>query len=65
MAYVLKNGLGIGTPYTVANYPTGNNPATKLPWAPATDGLRNITGLVGPRWVGRDLWSHLYGERKR
>ena len=28
--------------------PTGNNPATKLPWAPATDGLRNITGLVGP-----------------
>jgi hypothetical protein len=48
MAYVLKNGLGIGTPYTVANYPTGNNPATKLPWAPATDGLRNITGLVGP-----------------
>jgi hypothetical protein len=48
MAYVLKNGLGIGTPYTVANYPTGNNAATKLPWAPATDGLRNITGLVGP-----------------
>jgi hypothetical protein len=48
MAYVLKNGLGIGTPYTVANYPTGNNAATNLPWAPATDGLRNITGLVGP-----------------
>jgi hypothetical protein len=48
MAYVLKNGLGIGVPYTVANYPAGNNPATKLPWAPATDGLRNITGLVGP-----------------
>jgi hypothetical protein len=47
MAYLLKNGLGIGTPYTVALYPTGNNPATKLPWAPATDGLRNITGLVG------------------
>jgi hypothetical protein len=48
MAYVLNNGLGIGTPYTVANYPTDNNPATKLPWEPATDGLRNITGLVGP-----------------
>jgi hypothetical protein len=48
MAYVLKNGLGIGVPYAVANYPAGNNPATKLPWAPATDGLRNITGLVGP-----------------
>ena len=48
MVYVLKNGLGIGTPYTVANYPTGNNPVTNLPWAPATDGLRNITGIVGP-----------------
>ena len=48
MAYVLSSGLGIGTPYSVANYPTGNNPATNLPWAPATDGLRNITGLVGP-----------------
>ncbi len=48
MAYVLKNQLGIGAPYTVAKYPTGNNAATSLPWAPATDGLRNITGLVGP-----------------
>ena len=27
-------------------YPTGDNPATGLPWAPATDGLRNITGRV-------------------
>ena len=33
-------------PYTIANYPTGNNPATGLPWAPGTDGLRNITGIV-------------------
>jgi hypothetical protein len=48
LAYVLKNQLGIGVPYSVANYPTGNNPATNLPWAPATDGLRNITGLNGP-----------------
>ncbi len=48
MAYVLKNGLNIGTPYTVNKYPTGNNSATNLPWAPATDGLRNITGVVGP-----------------
>lgn len=48
LAYVMKSGLGIGTPYTVAGYPTGSNAATKLPWAPATDGLRNITGLVGP-----------------
>jgi hypothetical protein len=48
LAYVLKNGLGIGTPYSVRNYPTGTNTATNLPWAPATDGLRNITGLIGP-----------------
>jgi hypothetical protein len=48
LAYVLKNQLGIGVPYSVANYPTGNNAGTNLPWAPATDGLRNITGLNGP-----------------
>jgi hypothetical protein len=30
----------------VAGYPTGDNAATGLPWAPATDGLRNITGRV-------------------
>jgi len=29
-------------------YPTGINAATSLPWAPATDGLRNITGRVNP-----------------
>ena len=27
-------------------YPTGTNAATSLPWSPATDGLRNITGSV-------------------
>jgi hypothetical protein len=48
LAYVLNSGLNIGTPYTVTGYPAGNNPATQLPWDPATDGLRNITGLVGP-----------------
>ncbi len=46
LAYVITAGLDLGTPYTVAKYPTGNNPATGLPWAPATDGLRNITGYV-------------------
>ncbi len=56
LAYVLKNQLGIGTPYTVAGYPTGNNPATNLPWAPATAGLRNITGLVGPDGLAA-IWS--------
>jgi hypothetical protein len=30
----------------VPGYPTGVNPVTGLPWAPATDGLRNITGRV-------------------
>ena len=29
-------------------YPTGTNSVTDLPWAPATDGLRNITGKVNP-----------------
>ncbi|HEX4256489.1 MAG TPA: hypothetical protein VH089_15445 [Streptosporangiaceae bacterium] len=45
-AYTLSGGLDLGTPYTVPGYPTGDNAATGLPWAPATDGLRNITGRV-------------------
>jgi hypothetical protein len=36
MLYVLQNGLNIGLPYSVANYPSALNPAT--------DGCRNITG---------------------
>ena len=36
--YVLQNGLNIGVPYSVANYPTAFNPAT--------DGCRNIAGHV-------------------
>ena len=46
LAYTLQRGLDLGKPYTVRNYPAGNNPGTGLPWAPATDGLRNITGRV-------------------
>jgi uncharacterized protein (TIGR03437 family) len=38
MAYVLQNGLNLGQPYTVANYPASINPAT--------DGLRNLAGKV-------------------
>jgi hypothetical protein len=38
MGYVLQNGLNIGVPYTVPNYPASLNPAT--------DGCRNITGRV-------------------
>jgi hypothetical protein len=46
LAYTLQAGLNLGVPYTVKNYPTGINAATSLPWAPATDGLRNLTGRV-------------------
>lgn len=46
LAYTLQKGLNLGTPYTVRGYPTGINTATNLPWSPAADGLRNITGRV-------------------
>ena len=51
LAYTIQSGLNLGKPYTVAGYPTGDNSGpggTGLPWAPATDGLRNITGHVNP-----------------
>jgi hypothetical protein len=53
--YVLQSGLDLGTPYQVApnrqgdQYPAGLNSTdsgTGLPWAPASDGLRNLTGRV-------------------
>jgi hypothetical protein len=53
LAYTLTNGLDLGVPYNVAGYPTGNNSGpggSNLPWAPATDGLRNITGIAN--WDG-------------
>ncbi|MGC1782640.1 MAG: hypothetical protein WA708_08990 [Acidobacteriaceae bacterium] len=46
LAYTLQAGLNLGTPYSVDRYPTGTNAATGLPWAPATDGLRQLTGQV-------------------
>ncbi|MEM5438784.1 hypothetical protein [Paraburkholderia diazotrophica] len=46
LAYTLQGGLNLGTQYTVKGYPSGSNAATGLPWAPATDGLRNLTGRV-------------------
>jgi len=46
LAYVINAGLGLGQQYQVHGYPSGNNAATGLPWAPATDGLRNITGRM-------------------
>ena len=48
--YTLQSGLGLGTAYQLRGYPTGTNSVTGLPWAPATDGLRNITGEVGGGW---------------
>jgi uncharacterized protein (TIGR03437 family) len=36
--YTLQNGLNLGQPYSIANYPPSLNPAT--------DGIRNITGKV-------------------
>jgi hypothetical protein len=44
--YTMQTGLNLGVPYAVRGYPTGTNSATSLPWAPATDGLRNLTGRV-------------------
>jgi hypothetical protein len=46
LVYTLQTGLGLGVPYTVRRYPQGNNLASGLPWAPATDGLRNLIGAV-------------------
>jgi hypothetical protein len=46
LAYTMQLGLNLGEPYTVKGYPTGTNPVTNLPWSPATDGLRNLTGQV-------------------
>ena len=46
LAYTLEAGLDLGKPYVVPGYLAGNNPVSGLPWAPATDGLRNLTGVV-------------------
>src|SRR5262249_53441280 len=42
--YTLRNGLNLGTPYSVANGPNGKVYPTAL--NPATAGLRNLTGKV-------------------
>jgi len=43
-------------PYTVPGFPTGTNAATGLPWSPATDGLRNLTGRVDD-WGNATIWA--------
>lgn len=56
LAYTLQTGLNLGTPYNVEHYPTGTNAATNLPWAPATDGLRQLVGHVN--WDGTvTIWA--------
>jgi len=63
LAYTLTKGLNLGIPYTVAGYPSGDNnfaDGSGLPWAPATDGLRNIIGTIeGNRIQGYSvvLWA--------
>jgi hypothetical protein len=54
--YTLQTGLELGIPYTVEGYPSGANPGTGLPWSPATDGLRNITGRVDEKGLVT-LWA--------
>ncbi|HWZ95920.1 MAG TPA: hypothetical protein VNW30_12060 [Opitutaceae bacterium] len=48
LAYTLTSGLNLGVPYsyTIANYPTGTNSATGVPWQPANNGLRNMAGQI-------------------
>ena len=49
LAYTVQDGLSLGVPYAVPGYPTGINGGsggTGLPWAPGTDGLRNLVGRV-------------------
>jgi len=59
LAYTLSSGLDLGQPYTVPGYPTGDNSGpggSGLPWAPATGGLRNITGRVNPNGTAT-IWA--------
>lgn len=46
LAYTINSGLGLGEPYAVSGLPSGDNAATGEPWAPATDGLRQLTGRL-------------------
>ncbi|HEU0250662.1 MAG TPA: hypothetical protein VFR48_08060 [Solirubrobacteraceae bacterium] len=54
--YTLQAGLDLGQPYAVPGYPTGENPLTKLPWAPSTGGLRNLTGRLDSHGLAT-IWA--------
>ena len=70
LAYTLQSGLNLGVPYQVARgpqgqtYPTGENSYVNSTgqtvdlgnWAPANDGLRNLTGQVNANGTVT-LWS--------
>jgi hypothetical protein len=70
LAYTIQSGLNLGAPYSVANgpkdqvYPTGENSYVNSAghtvdvgnWAPANDGLRNLTGQVSPNGTVT-LWA--------
>jgi hypothetical protein len=59
LAYTLQTGLDLGQPYTVPGYPTGLNTGPGGgggPWAPATDGLRALTGRVGRDGIAT-IWA--------
>ena len=61
-AYVLQNGLKLGVPYGIANYPASINPST--------DGLRNITGRVNADqmvvggWNCHGLGGNIHSKRE-
>jgi hypothetical protein len=55
--YVLQDGLNIGVPYSVVNYPAALNPAT--------DGCRNIAGKAQPRRNGDHLCGDLNDQHER
>ena len=57
LAYTLQTGLKLGVPYSVNGYPIGNNAATGLPWAPATDGLRNLVGRIDAHYGLVSIWA--------
>ena len=70
LAYTIQSGLNLGVPYQVANgpqgqvYPMGENSYVNSAgqtvdlgnWAPANDGLRNLTGRVNANGTV-DLWA--------
>jgi hypothetical protein len=51
-----RRPLNLGQPYTVRGYPTGINSVISLPWPPATDGPRTLTGRVNQNGTAT-IWA--------